>query len=103
MFGAALSADYTTLSVVGERGLEPPRPCGHSALNATCLPIPPFAHIPILYLQLIYWQLTYFLTRFSSINQFPKPTNREAGSVPEIAVVPLSFLPSTTKLNLIGS
>ena len=22
-------------------GLEPPRPCGHSALNAACLPIPP--------------------------------------------------------------
>src|SRR3989338_4467128 len=31
--------------MVGEEGLEPSRPCGHSALNAACLPISPLAQL----------------------------------------------------------
>jgi len=31
--------------MVGEGRVELPRPCGHSALNATCLPISPLAPV----------------------------------------------------------
>lgn len=30
-------------SLVGERGLEPPRPCDHSLLKAACIPVSPLA------------------------------------------------------------
>src|SRR5258708_1239643 len=36
--------DHFFLYFVGREGLEPSRPCGHSDLNATCLPVPPPAH-----------------------------------------------------------
>ncbi len=36
-----------SFSLLGEEGLEPSRPCGHSALNAACLPISPLAHFEI--------------------------------------------------------
>jgi hypothetical protein len=34
----------TTGLLVRERGLEPPRPCGHYDLNVARLPVPPLAH-----------------------------------------------------------
>ncbi len=33
--------NFTTSASVPRRGLEPPRPCGHSDLNAACIPISP--------------------------------------------------------------
>lgn len=36
------NSDFSTF-LVRERGLEPPRPCGHQNLNLERLPIPPLA------------------------------------------------------------
>ena len=42
-----MTTKRSSFYLVRERGLEPPRPEGHQPLKLTRLPIPPFAHTPI--------------------------------------------------------
>ena len=96
-----------------ERGFEPPRPCGHSDLNAACMPISPLGpaselglHFASLFTgrygilalpfpqnlcEILGSPLFYCLTRFVSMYQELKSEKRSAGVTTVLRAAPLIF------------